>query len=140
VIGINAYPGYLSEEWEEAWDATADALSAAIERLRGGRERRDPEFRAARRRLINDHMDAGARVTLDTFLDHIMHAVEVAGPEHVAMGSDFDGVWALPEGLATASDWQAVAEGLRARGLSEDELRGVMRDNARRVVEQVIGR
>lgn len=43
-------------------------------------------------------------------------------------------------GLERPSQWQSVAEGLRARGHSEDVVRGVMHDNAERVFEQVIDR
>lgn len=138
VIGINAYSGYLSDTWSDAREIAEHAASPEIERLRGSASRRSPEFRAARGRLIDAHMPPGTAVTIDTYLDHLMHAVEVAGPGHVALGSDFDGVWALPQGLENASRWQAVAEGLRARGLTESQVRGIMRENALRVVAQVI--
>src|SRR5712691_10659112 len=43
------------------------------------------------------------KATLGQVVDHIAHAAEVAGVEHVGIGSDFDGVPALPEGLTSAS-------------------------------------
>jgi membrane dipeptidase len=74
------------------------------------------------------------------YLDHIEHAIEVAGPEHVGLGSDFDGIWAFPEGLENPTHWQRVAEGLRARGHSEEIVQGIMGGNARRVFEAVLDR
>src|SRR5213080_1784620 len=43
------------------------------------------------------------QATLDDAADHVIHAAEVAGIDHVGIGSDFDGVPALPNGLQTAS-------------------------------------
>jgi membrane dipeptidase len=138
VIGINSYPGYMSREWERARDRVERAAGPDIARLRQEHGGNTPEFRAARSRLFDERMDPSAVVTLDTYLDQIEHAMEVAGPEHVALGADFDGIWAFTQGLENSSKWQAVADGLRTRGHSEEEIRGVMRDNALRVLEQVI--
>ncbi len=140
VIGVNLFPGYLSTTWEPAWDATAEALSPEIEALAQEHGRGTGPYREARRHLITAHMPDEGRVTLDLYLDHIEHAMEVAGPEHVALGSDFDGIGALPEPMNNPADWQLVAEGLRARGHSDAVIRGVMHDNAWRVFEQVIDR
>src|SRR5215212_6952282 len=43
------------------------------------------------------------QATLDDAVDHIIHAAEVAGVDHVGIGSDFDGVPALPTQLETAA-------------------------------------
>jgi membrane dipeptidase len=88
--------------------------------------------------MIQAELAPEAVVTLDDYLDHIEHAVAVAGPEHVAIGSDFDGIWAFPVGIEKASDWPKVVEGLRARGMNDDVIRGIMSENARRVFRQVL--
>ncbi|MBN1476042.1 dipeptidase [Candidatus Sumerlaeota bacterium] len=138
VIGLNIFPGYLSLTWEPAWDATADSLRAEIDALAEEHRRGTGAYREARRRLIQENMPEEAVVTLDLYLDHIDHAIEVAGPEHVALGSDYDGIGAYPVGLESPANWQIVAEAMRERGHSEEVIRGVMGDNARRVFEQVI--
>ena len=70
-------------------------------------------------------------------IDHIVHAAEVAGIEHVGIGSDFDGVPALPEGLQTAATLPRVTERLLARGISETDVEKVLGGNFMRVFEQV---
>ena len=40
---------------------------------------------------------------LDHVVRHVLHALEVAGPEHVAIGSDFDGIERRPVGLEDAA-------------------------------------
>ena len=62
---------------------------------------------------------------LDDILDHIDHAVRVAGVDHVGLGSDFDGVFDLPSGVggrdAAAVDYvRPLEEGLQRSGRPQD--------------------
>jgi membrane dipeptidase len=70
-------------------------------------------------------------------IDHIIHAAMVAGIDHVGIGSDFDGVPALPEGLHTAATMPAITERLLARGMSEEDVLKVLGGNFLRVFEAV---
>ncbi len=63
---------------------------------------------------------------LEDVVDHIVHAAEVAGVEHVGIGSDFDGVPALPDGLATAAALPQITERLIARGFRDDDVTKVL--------------
>jgi membrane dipeptidase len=60
-------------------------------------------------------------VTLDDYVRHIEHAVNVAGIEHVGIGCDFDGGGGFP-GLNSVADYPAITAALRARGWSETAL------------------
>jgi membrane dipeptidase len=63
------------------------------------------------------------------------HVKDLVGAEHLALGSDFDGA------VTTAFDTTALAsivDGLLADGFSEDEIRGVMGENALRVLAQTL--
>jgi membrane dipeptidase len=73
----------------------------------------------------------------DDAIDHIVHAVEVAGVDHVGIGSDFDGVPALPEGLQTAAGVPRITARLLERGLSETEVEKILGGNFMRVFEQI---
>ncbi len=140
VIGINALPSYLSDDWDTGWDETEEKISEQIADLleNHGGDKSNPLYREQRRKLIQANLPEEYRVTLDTYLDHIEHAIDVAGWRHVGLGSDFDGIWAFPVGLEKASEWQSVAEGLRRRGHSEEVIRGIMHDNVRRVFKTAI--
>ena len=70
-------------------------------------------------------------------IDHIVHAAEVAGVDHVGIGSDFDGVPALPEGLQTAASLPRVTARLLERGFSESDVEKILGGNFMRVFEQV---
>jgi membrane dipeptidase len=58
-------------------------------------------------------------VTLAEVADHIEHVREVAGVDHVGIGSDYDGVDWLPEGLEDVSTYPALIAELLDRGWSE---------------------
>lgn len=77
--------------------------------------------------------------TFDDAIDHILHAVKTAGVDHVGIGSDFDGVPALPRGLETAAGLPAVTAALLERGLSETDVEKVLGGNFLRVFAQIEG-
>ena len=77
------------------------------------------------------------RATLDQVADHVLHAVNVAGVEHVGIGSDFDGVPSLPDGLTTAAMLPALTALLLRRGLSEDAIEKILGGNFLRAFEAI---
>jgi membrane dipeptidase len=77
------------------------------------------------------------QATLDDAADHIIHAAEVAGIDHVGIGSDFDGVPALPTGLQTAGGLPLLTARLLERGLSEGDVTKILGGNFLRVFEQI---
>jgi membrane dipeptidase len=78
----------------------------------------------------------GGPAALDDVLDHIDHAAQVAGVEHVGLGSDFDGVPRLPQGLGDATRLPWLTHGLLKRGYSKGEIYNLLGGNALRVLEE----
>ncbi|MFH1144835.1 MAG: membrane dipeptidase [Candidatus Eisenbacteria bacterium] len=72
--------------------------------------------------------------SIATVVAHVRHALDTAGPAAVALGSDFDGVPSLPEGIGGCEDMPALFEALFAAGLSEPVLEGIAWRNAARVL------
>lgn len=86
--------------------------------------------------LINfyrTYLGRGA-VGIEAVLDHVDHAVRVAGVDHVGLGSDFDGVPSLPDGLGDVTRLPWVTHGLLARGYAEGDVRKILGGNALRVL------
>jgi membrane dipeptidase len=77
------------------------------------------------------------QATLDDAADHVIHAAEVAGIDHVGIGSDFDGVPALPNGLQTASGLPLLTARLLERGMSEGDVEKVLGANFLRVFGEI---
>ncbi|MEW6749411.1 MAG: membrane dipeptidase [Candidatus Latescibacterota bacterium] len=73
--------------------------------------------------------------TLDRLADHFLYALEVAGEDHVGVGTDFDGIGAhqVPV-IPDAAGLPALWEKLRERGVGEPALRKVARDNLLRLL------
>jgi membrane dipeptidase len=72
--------------------------------------------------------------TLDTVLDHIDRAVDIAGIDAVGIGSDYDGVGdSLPQGLKDAASYPNLVQGLLDRGYSEADIAKILGGNTMRV-------
>jgi membrane dipeptidase len=74
---------------------------------------------------------------LEDVIEHILHAVKVAGVEHVGIGSDFDGVPALPEELQTAAGLPRLTARLLERGLPEADIEKILGGNFLRVFGEI---
>ncbi|PAP74501.1 hypothetical protein B1759_18050 [Rubrivirga sp. SAORIC476] len=81
------------------------------------------------------YLGSGA-VTVETLLDHIEHAVAVAGADHVGIGSDFDGVTSLPSGMGDVTRLPWLTYGLLQRGVSEADVRKILGGNVLRVMRE----
>jgi len=83
----------------------------------------------------NADLDVSVNVPQSIIADHIDYMVKVAGEDCVAIGSDFDGIPATPQGV-TGSDFYPVLEAeLRLRGYSEKRIEKVFTGNFLRVFE-----
>jgi membrane dipeptidase len=68
---------------------------------------------------------------------HINHVVDLVGVDHVGLGSDFDGVFALPSGLHDVSTYPDLVRELLKEGYSEEDIRKILGENALRVWDAV---
>ena len=124
---VNFFPAFLDQEVMRVYAAEDAKLE---ERFR--QEGTTPD----ERRRLGRQMAAGLRkVPLSRVADHIEHIAKVAGIDHVCLGSDFDGIPMVPEGLEDASRLPALSAELRRRGMSEADLRKVLGENLLRVLE-----
>jgi membrane dipeptidase len=86
---------------------------------------------------VNFHapfVSGSADATLADVVKQIEHMVAVAGIDHVAVGSDFDGGIHPAAGLDDASAFPALAAALRKRGMSYDDVLEIFSLNALRVL------
>jgi membrane dipeptidase len=74
--------------------------------------------------------------TLKDFVDHIDHAVKVAGIDHVGIGTDFDGGGGIP-GFNDDTDAPNVTIELVRRGYTEPQIRKIWGENLLRVWREV---
>jgi membrane dipeptidase len=73
------------------------------------------------------------RATVEDVIRHLEHVRDVAGIDHVGIGSDFDGISQVPVGLEDVSTFPALFAELSRRGWSEADLRKLAGENLFRV-------
>ena len=74
-------------------------------------------------------------VSWETIIEHIDHVVKLVGPDHVGLGSDFDGA-SMPDGMEDCSKLPKITEALLRKGYSEDDIRTILGLDLLRVLEQ----
>lgn len=98
----------------------------------------DPQQRrSALRKLMAEAQIKTVRATLDDVVAHIDHVREIAGVEAVGLGSDFDGVSCVPEGLEDVSKWPNLTRALLERGYSAGDIRKIYGGNLLRFMKAV---
>lgn len=75
------------------------------------------------------------KATVERLVDHI---VELAGSDHVGLGSDFDGIGTTPEGLEDVSKMPNITGELIKRGYSERDVKKILGENFLRVFKEVL--
>jgi membrane dipeptidase len=120
--------------WPRAPLPGESAAAVAAEYARGHADRSDAEAAADERFA---HWLAGhprPEVSLSEVADHVEHARDVAGPDHIGLGGDYDGVDLQPAELADVSGYPRLLEELARRGWSATELTALTGRNVLRVL------
>lgn len=78
------------------------------------------------------------KATVERLVDHIDHIVELVGPDHVGLGSDFDGIGSTPEGLEDVSKMPNITRELVRRGYSDEDITKILGGNHLKVFKKVI--
>jgi membrane dipeptidase len=138
VIMINYHVAFLSEEFRVASEKRSGdvvASNAAMAKKCGGNE---ACATMESERADHEAMRKGElpMVTWEKIVEHIDHAVKVAGADHVGLGSDFDGA-TMPFGMEDASKLPKITDALLKKGYSESDIDKILGGNILRVMEQV---
>ena len=137
VMHITFHNTFLSQEYATANRALAaenDSREEAAEEKFGQNEARKM---IAGQQWVDESIRTGKlpQVRWEKILDHIDHAVGIAGPDHVGLGSDFDGAY-MPAGMEDASEFPDLTEGMLARGYTEADIRKILGENTLRVMAE----
>ena len=72
-------------------------------------------------------------------VDHIDHIVNLVGPDHVGLGSDFDGIPYTPKGLEDASRMPGITGELVNRGYGKEDIGKILGGNHLRLIKEIAG-
>jgi membrane dipeptidase len=84
-----------------------------------------------------DASNPAPRATLAQVADHIDHIRKVAGIDHIGLGSDFDGITSVPDGLEDVSKFPALTRELLSRGYGDEDIQKILGRNVLRVMRSV---
>lgn len=135
VVMVNFFPDFVN-----ATDARRSLMRSEVSKRLRKEYTEDLERATGELRKWEQANPRSGECDVHDVLDHIDHIVRVAGIDHVGLGSDFDGVPALPKQLDDVSTYPVLTQGMLDRGYTEADIRKVLGGNLMRVfgeVEQV---
>ncbi|MFL6858818.1 MAG: dipeptidase [Allosphingosinicella sp.] len=129
VVMVNFFPGFLSAEYR-AWSGAKDAEAARLKNVYPGQ----PE----RRKAAQDAWDAAhpePAVPVSVVADHVEHVRDLAGIDHVGIGSDYDGIDGThPAGMTGVDAYPLLFAELARRGWSDADLARLAGENLLRAM------
>src|SRR6266550_2261990 len=138
VVMINYHAAFLSEEFRVASEKKSGTVvesMAAMSKKCGDNEACTT---MESERIDHEAMAKGElpKVYWEKIVEHIDHAVKVAGADHVGLGSDFDGA-TMPLGMEDASKLPKLTDALLKKGYSDADVEKILGGNLLRVMEAV---
>lgn len=141
MVGINFHPAFLSQRFK---NEAAIRIAEHKEELDAIRQRYAGDFDAQETALWEKYgaiIQPISRedVTVGTIVDHIDYIVKLIGSDYVGLGSDFDGINAVPDGMDDCTKVPRITEELVRRGYGEEDIRKILGGNFMRVFREVCG-
>ena len=137
VIQINYERSFIDQPYKDAYDKAQGGVVAATEKIT--KECGDDNDCTTRKLTeLQKQMEASGalpRVSWEKIIAHIDHVVKLVGPDHVGLGSDFDGA-TMPDGMEDCSKLPKITEALMRKGYSDDDIGKILGGNLLRVMEQ----
>lgn len=138
VCMVNFYSAFVEENCRLAQIAQRPEREAAHARQAAEYSARNQPIPFAASNAIDQAFAARIpRPPLSCLIDQFDHILQVAGIDHVGIGSDFDGISSMPEGIDSAADLAKITVALAERGYSAEALSKVLGGNLLRVFAEV---
>lgn len=135
VVMVAFAPNYISEA-RRVWGVEQGAQRALYNQppLNGLYIGQPERAKAAMDAWLAEHPEPA--VTVQMVADHIEHIARVAGPDHVGLGGDYDGLPTLPEGMEGVESYPPLLLELMKRGWSDTDIAKLAGGNVLRVMAQ----
>ncbi len=127
IVMANSFPAFVAPEAAEALPEREASLAAERRELSDRYFDEPGPVAREMARLYADHPLPEA--TLDQFVDHIVHLIELGGEEHVGIGSDFDGIPETLVGFEDVARFPDLTDALLARGVDKAGVRLILGEN-----------
>jgi membrane dipeptidase len=136
VIFINFSVAYLDPKASQAFTGYRDQRDRDIADLMI-QQAGNPKKFELKRAIQQRYRRMLPPVDYKMVLRHIDHVAKLVGPDHVGLGSDFDGISGMvPQGLEDVSKFPVLVRGLIESGYTDADIRKIMGDNLLRVMKR----
>ena len=140
VVMVNFFAGFLDQKYLDAYRAQQPAMDAAVKAFEDHYKQEHHTDSIPYEAEIPLQKEWSARIPRPPFsslIDNIDHIAKVAGVDHVGLGSDFDGVPALPQGIDSVADLPKITQALLDRGYTPAQVQKMLGGNLLRVFRRV---
>ena len=137
VVQVNFNCGFVSQASADSETRNTAALNERLARETAGKNLTAEERTNLSNRISAEMGLKTTRATLAQVVDHIDHIRKIAGIDAIGIGSDFDGVECVPEGLEDVSKFPNLTRALLERGYSAEDIRKIYGGNFLRVMRAV---
>jgi membrane dipeptidase len=127
IVMVSFFPGHLTQEGAQLEQAYWDYLHSLES---------DPSLTGNEITKLEDKWDEEhpmPKCSVERVVDHIEYIAKIAGPDHVGLGSDFDGIPFGPSNLEDVSYFPYITQVLLNRGHGEKEICKILGGNFLRV-------
>lgn len=135
IVCMSIYPCFLDDEFVKTLEASGleEQMWVETEFIKDpGDPRKAAAWAEVQRRLAELPRPSVSRVA-----DHIEHAVNVGGIDHVGLGTDYDGIEVTASGLEDISKFPSIFDELGRRGFSRRDIAKIAGENFLRVLKMV---
>ena len=138
VVNVIFYPEHIEPGYSEKKKKVDAEIAQLVQRASDAEKGDVAHKKLARDRVRREeYLKQLPPVSVARIVDHIDHIVKLVGIDHVGIGSDFDGIQAVPADLKSVADLPNLTAELLKRGYSESDIDKILGGNMLRVMEEV---
>jgi membrane dipeptidase len=139
VVNVIFYPEHIEPGYSAKKKKVDSEIAALVQQASDAEPGSAAQKKLARDRMrAREYLKRLPPISVARIVDHIDHIVKLVGIDHVGVGSDFDGIQAVPADLSSVADLPNLTKELIKRGYSEDDIDKILGGNMLRVMEEVI--
>lgn len=131
VIALNFYSGFVDSTYKKKEALFQKAHRKEIDSLIASGVQTEYALTLITEKYAAEANEA--RPSLEQLLAHLDHIVRLIGPDHVGIGSDFDGISSSPKGLDDVTSYPLITDALLKRGFTKKQITNILGGNIIRV-------
>lgn len=138
VVNVIFYPEHIEPGYSEKKKKVDAEIAGLVQRASAAEPGDAAHKKLARDRVrAQEYLKRLPKVFVARIVDHIDHIVKLVGIDHVGVGSDFDGIQAVPADLSSVADLPNLTKELLQRGYSESDIDKILGGNMLRVMHEI---